>query len=414
MRLIGAGLFACAVLAPGAVGAQDESECTFTVERYGAAQISAGCEKALTAMPGDKDRADLLYRLGYAMIENDAVLGSLDVLRRAVSLAPGNAGYWHELGFAQADLGMYAEALASLNRAVALDPQHANAINERGWVRQKLGDFAGANEDYDRYFAIEGETPGTRLSHARNLVWLGKLDEAAADLDLLAGEADLAEDVAEQRELIARMRAYRPTGDEAAVCELSDALSDQARAQVIFDACTRAFLDSGDPLKRADYLTVRATARQTIEQTLGVGYEELSLAAGIDPHNGTRYANTGFALLQLRHSWAARNDFDRALELGLMSDLVTAVALGGRARANFNLEDREAAVADARRSIEIEPNESATWVLGDIASADGNNELAREMWLATYRLGSRDDRLMDNLRSVGVDDPESWRDDDTT
>ena len=365
-------------------------------------------------MASDKDRADLLYRLGYAMVENDAVLGSVAVLRRAVSLDPGNAGYWHELGYAQTDLGMYAEALASLDRAITLDPQHANAINERGWVRQKLGDFAGANADYDRYFAIEEDSPGTRMSYARNLVWLGKLDEAEAALDRLAGDADFAEDVATERALIARIRAYRPTGNEAALCEVSEALSDRARAELVFDACTRAFLDTSDAARRADFLTARGTARQAIEDTLGIGYGDFSVAAGLDPHDGRRYVNTGFALLQLQHSWAARNDFDRALELGLPQDLMTAVALAGRAQANFNLEERDAALDDARRSFELEPNQAATWLLGDIASADGNDELAREMWLATYRLGSRDDRLLGNLRSVGVDDPATWSANDET
>lgn len=413
MNRIGWLLLGLASLAASPAAAEEsEEQCGYSIGRHGSAELAAACERDLAAMTSDEDRADLLFRLGYSMNENDAALGALAVLERAAALAPGKAGYWHELGYTQADLGLYDRALASLDRALAIDPEHSNALNERGWVREKLADFAGAHDDYERYFAIAGEAPGVRLAHAGNLIWLGRLDEAEADLDRLAGQADLAEDIAERRAQITRIRAYRPTGDEAALCELNDSLDGKARAELLFDACTRAFLDSGDAEERAGFLTVRAAARQIIEQSPGAGYDDLSVAAGIDRHHGIRYVNTGFALLQKRHSWAARNDFDRALELGLPQDLMTALALAGRAQANFNLEEREAAVADARQSIEIEPTEAATWVLGDVASADGNEELAREMWLATYRLGSRDDRLMESLKSVGVDDPESWRDDE--
>lgn len=345
------------------------------------------------------------------MNEDDAQIGALAALQRAVALAPNSARYWTELGFTQGDLGYYHEALISLDRAIELDPASADGLNERGWVKQNLGDFAGANADYDRVFSIDSSADGARLAFAKNLVWLGQLDEAEAVFAALAGAPDNADTIAEQRRLIARIRAYQPTGNEISVCTMDEAISDKARAELVFDACTRAYLDADDDVKKADFLTVRSTARVVIEQSMDANYDDLAVAAGLDPQNGDRFSNLGFALLQKRHSWAARNDFDHALELGLQSDLATAVAMAGRARANWNLDEREAAVADARRSIDVQPNEAATWLLGDIAFEEGDRNMARDMWIATYRLGARDDGLVDALKSVGVDNPESWHSD---
>lgn len=410
MRHVHAAVVLLCALAASPAAAQDE-ECTYTVGKSGSASISEGCEREMAAMSGDDERADYLFRLGYSMVENEASLGALTMLERAVALAPDNAKYWHELAFVQGDLGFYREALASIERAMALDPELKEAFSERAWLRENLGEFAGANDDYDNYFSGGGESPTARMSYARNLVWMGRIDEAEAKLDLLAGDARLADEVAKQRNLIERIRGYRPKGDEAARCEISTSLSDRALAEQMFDICTRAFLDSSDPEKRGDYLTVRATVRQVIEQSRAAGYDDLRIAAGIDPENGNRHVNTGFSLLQGRHSWAARNEFDKAIAMGLSSDLNTAIALAGRAQANFNLEDRDAAIADAKKSFEIEPNEAAAWVLGEIAFAEGDKNLARTLWMESYRLGSRDDGLIESLKSVGVDDPDNWRSD---
>ena len=408
MKRLGLLLLAFAAFPAGPAAAQDE-ECGYRTGPNGSAELSPECEPELAAMPSDEDRADLLFRLAYAMNEDRAALGALEQLQRVVALAPENANYWHELGYTQGDLGMHDQALASLDRALAIDTQHANALNERGWVRQTLGDFAGANDDYDRLFTVGPDEPGARMAYARNLVWLGRLDEAETALDRLADNANFRGEVDEQRRLIERIRNYRPEGDPATLCEITAGTADKERAEVLFDACTRAFLDSDEAEKRADFLTVRATARQVIEQSLEAGYDDLRVAAGIDPGHGRRFVNTGFSLLQRRHSWAARNEFKRALELGLPQDQMTAIALAGRAQANYNLGEFNAAFADAKASFETEPTAPALMVLGDLAFDRSDHDSARLYYMGAYHLGSRDDYLTGRLREVGVDDPDNWR-----
>jgi len=60
---------------------------------------------------------------------------------------------------------------------------------------------------------------------------------------------------------------------------------------------------------------------------------------------------------------------------------------------------------DAKESFELHPNELALWVLGDLAIDKNDKEGAKRFWMGAYHLGSRDDRLLQRLKSVGVQDP---------
>src|SRR5262249_33000135 len=51
--------------------------------------------------------------------------------KRAVAVAPGNAGPWRRLGHALAGLKRYRQAIACYDRALALEPDHSNAWKAR-------------------------------------------------------------------------------------------------------------------------------------------------------------------------------------------------------------------------------------------------------------------------------------------
>lgn len=88
------------------------------------------------------------------------------------------------------------------------------------------------------------------------------------------------------------------------------------------------------------------------------------------------------------------------------------MALAGRSSAHYNLGEKNRAFHDARESFEMQPNELALWMLGDLAKDKHNDARAKSFWMGAYHLGSRDDRLLERLRSVGVSDPEKEPDDE--
>lgn len=393
------------ILAQDQSPSEAEAECRFTIAQNGSATLTPGCETQMQAMESDEDRANLLFRIAYALNENKGALGALEMLDQALELVPDNKGYLHERGYTHADLGYYSEALEDLDRVLEIDPAHGLSLNERGWVRQTTGDFEGALDDYERYLDVGGDENDIIMSRARIYVWLGRLDEAQADLDTIAAAGEGG--VEPLRERIARIRTYQPDGDPAQLCKLSETMSEPEQASVLFDACTRAFLDESDPNLKADYLTVRATSRQIMEDDLSSGVEEMQIAIGIDPLVPRRHLNFGFVLLSASHSWAARNSFDTALKLGLAGGLPNAIALAGRAGANYNLGEKGKAHDDAQASLEMQPTAAAFSIMGDLAFDTLDFDVAKEAWLLAWGLSGGTDALRAKLASINVFDPDA-------
>jgi tetratricopeptide (TPR) repeat protein len=127
----------------------------------------------------------------------------------------------------------------------------------------------------------------------------------------------------------------------------------------------------------------------------------MRMATALEPTEAGWWSNLGYLYLNARHSWAAEREFDRSLAVKL-----TPQALAGRAQARLNQQELDGAAEDARASFEMKPNEIALTVLGDIAvQRDDDQATARSFWLDAYALGSRDNGLMERLKTVGVTDP---------
>ena len=206
----------------------------------------------------------------------------------------------------------------------------------------------------------------------------------------------------EQRRTTLRLWQVRSDAvDPAAACVWPTSNEVMVRAGFIGD-CTAAFLAESRPEKRAEYLTYRSMAWLTVAQDSDASTADRAVAAALDPGNADMHANLGFAYLTVHHSWAAAREFDRALAIREHW-----LGLAGRAAAKYNLHDAEGAFTDARRSFEIHPNELALTVLGDLSHDRGDAASAKLYWMGAYRLGDRDDGLIQRLRSIGVDHPEN-------
>lgn len=109
------------------------------------------------------------------------VEGAIDVLRRALDLAPENERVCYHLGLAYADKGAYREALAYYDRAVALDPRDAYARNRLGCVLASLGQTREAFECYRAAVALNPRYPWPFYNLGLLLKSRGLTAEAAAE-----------------------------------------------------------------------------------------------------------------------------------------------------------------------------------------------------------------------------------------
>jgi len=363
----------------------------------------SACDAAIAAATDPRLKAELLYRSAYAHNEHEGYFDAERALQEATRLDPGHAPAWGELSYTENALGNYAPAEQAADRALALAPDRVQAYVERGMARHYQGNLEGAYADRDWLARRQPDDADARIGRAIDALWLGRFDQAAADLDAAAPHA--RDDAQRQRierwrRLLGLLRTRSGAVDPTSICVWPDNADDVRRPGFIGD-CTAAFLAETRPARRADFLTFRSLAWLAAEDSEAATGDR-ALAAALDPGDPDRHVNLGFAYLSAHHSWAASREFDRALAIR-----ESWTGLAGRASAKYNLHDPAGAFADARRSFEIEPNQLALIVLGDLAHDRGDAEHAKSYWMAAYHLGSRDDGLIERLRSVGIDHPEN-------
>lgn len=382
--------------------AQTSASCS---DRALAADVHA-CDAAIAAERDAKARSHMLVRRAYAYNEKQKYDEALKDLDLAVRLDPDNAIALHERGYTLNALGDYARGLADLDREAGLRPDTADVYRERAFSRHHLGDLAGAFADRGRVVALDRNAESL-LGRAEAAMWVGRFDEAAADMDAAealardARDEDVAADVRKLRERMALWTAGPRDAGAAARCDAAQDNSRFDQRDLIGD-CTSAFLQASAPADRARFLATRSIAWLIARRDQSSATADNQIAAAVDPGNADWHSNLGFSYLQVRHSWAAVREFDRALAIRQ-----SWMALAGRASARYNLGDKEGAFADAKASVEMQPNEVALIVLGDLSHDRKDDASARLYWMSAYRLGARDDGLTARLRSIGVDHPEN-------
>jgi len=364
----------------------------------------SACDAAIAAATDPRVKAELLYRSAYAYNEHQGYFDAERALQEATRLDPTHAHAWQELSFTENALGNYAPAEQAADRAIALAPDSSQPFQERGMARHYRGNLEGAYADRDRIVRMNPEDGDARLGRALDALWLGRFDQAAADLDAAASRArddPQRQRIERWRNVLRLWRTRSGAADPAAACVWPGS-DDILRRPGFIGDCTAAFLAEAAPARRADFLTFRALAWLVAAQDREASTEDRAIAAALDPGNPDMHANLGFSYLEVRHSWAAAREFERALAIreGWM-------ALAGRAAAKYNLHDPQGALADARRSFELQPNELALTVLGDLSRDRGDSAGAKRFWMGAYHLGDRDDGLIERLRSIGVAHPES-------
>jgi tetratricopeptide (TPR) repeat protein len=270
-------------------------------------------------------------------------------------------------------------------------------------ARHYQGNLEGAYADRDRITRMTPDDADARIGRAGDALWLGRFDQAAADLDAASSHAGSDEQrrrIERSRTLLRSWRTRSGAADPVAACVWPSNNHALLRSGFIGD-CTAAFLAEARPARRAEILTIRSLAWLSAQDS-EAATEDRAIAAAFDPGNPDMHSNLGFAYLNAHHSWAALREFDRALSIR-----ESWTALAGRAGAKYNLHDPQGAFADARRSFEIQPNEGALTVLGDLSQDRGDTAGAKLYWMGAYHLGDRDEGLIERLRSINVDHPEN-------
>jgi tetratricopeptide (TPR) repeat protein len=367
---------------------------------------ATACDASLAAARDPKLKSRLLLRRAYALNEKARYEAALADLDAAVAADPAYGMAWHERAYTHSELREFDKAAADADRDVAVRPDSADAYRERAFARHGLGDFKGDFDDRSKVVALSPGNPSALLARGRAALWIGRADDARADtakalaLAEKAGEAAVADASRSQQALIARWTARSPAASPAAACRAA-AKANRLDAPNLIGDCTAAFLAAATPHDRAELLALRALAWLVAAQDQVSSVDDTAMTVALEPGNAQWHANLGGMYLMVHHSWAARRELDIAIRLhdGWM-------ARGQRAAARYNLQDYDGAFADAKRSVEMEPNEVALTVLGQLAHDRGDDKSAKLFWMSAWHLGSHDADLLAKLKEIGVADPE--------
>src|SRR5215470_15198335 len=125
----------------------------------------------------DDATAEALYREARTRCQQGDIAAGIDLVQRAIALAPDHARAHGLLGMAFSSAGRYQEALKSLDRAIALGS--TDAYGSRADALVALGRLAEAVESFDRALAHDPDSVADWCNRGAALIDLGRASEAA-------------------------------------------------------------------------------------------------------------------------------------------------------------------------------------------------------------------------------------------
>lgn len=126
------------------------------------------------------DNGDLLYSRALLAAELDELVQHERDIRRVIELEPDNAHAYNALGYTLADqTDRYAEALDLITRALELAPEDPFILDSMGWVQFRLGEYEAAETYLRKALSIRNDAE--IAAHLGEVLWVvGVRDEARA------------------------------------------------------------------------------------------------------------------------------------------------------------------------------------------------------------------------------------------
>jgi tetratricopeptide (TPR) repeat protein len=236
----------------------------------------------------------------------------------------------------------------------AIDPENFVALRARGLIAEFRGDFAGALATYDKIIAKDSDDNWVRLRRISLRMQQGKRDEALRDVNaVIATDPQNVSALGKRAYILADKEDWAAAEKDLAAALTADPANSDALA-------TKAVI----AMHRKDY-------------DAAAGF--LSKALDGDPDNYVARALQGQLLKRDGGDKAAVKAFDEAVARSPDDTF----ALLGRALANIEAKDFDAAEKDIARVLELKPSDP----LG--MQAQGELELARGSYKAAVETFSR-------------------------
>jgi protein O-GlcNAc transferase len=243
------------------------------LEYHQRGQLAEASQRYEEILQTAHDEVDVLYLLAVLKQQSSQSAQAVDLIRRALTVAPDQDRCYHLLGMSLASMGMAEEAEGSFRRAIALSDS-ADSYNNLGALWKGLGRLDDAIAAYREALARDLESVDAQYNLGIAYRFKGLMEPAAdcfkrtiviepehADAQAALGQTLLALDrAAEAVPLLQKVVALKPN-DAELVCDLGNGLQTLGHLRHASAAYRRA-LEIDPKLSRAWYAAGCAESSQ--------------------------------------------------------------------------------------------------------------------------------------------------------
>lgn len=352
------------------------------LRRHQDGQLAAAEAGYRAVLREDPAQPDALHLLGLIAYQTGQHQRAVELIGRAVALAPDLAAAHTNLGNALLALGRAAEAKEAQRRALALAPEDPQVLANLGTAHLALREYREAAECYGAALARLPDHPGLHVGRAKALIGAGHLDQAE---DAARAAVRAAPEMLEARVLLGNVLLGR--NDLAGAATEYGAVLEATPDD--FDANTGlgvVLLRAGRAAQSEPYLRAALAARPESAlalSNLGAALKAQGRAAEAvpllraaverDPGLSDAHCNLGAALCDLNEPESAIAAFRAAAALSPRSpeprmNLASALA---------DLCQFRDALVEARAALDLRPDYVPGWsVLGRVLAELGEPEAA--------------------------------------
>lgn len=101
--------------------------------------------------------AEQFYQAAQEAIEKENFVRAVELLTKAIELAPSNANYYSHRGVCYFHLKEMDKSLADMDKSVELDPDYGYRYASRAYIKAAKGDLQAAVDDYQKAVDLDPE-----------------------------------------------------------------------------------------------------------------------------------------------------------------------------------------------------------------------------------------------------------------
>jgi tetratricopeptide (TPR) repeat protein len=378
------------------VGGHDDPRFQEAVDLLRAGRLAESEQRVRAILQGNQSDAQAIHLLGVIAHQARKTDVAIDLVRRAVDLAPEVASYRNTLGFFLRVAKRPHDALEHLRKAVDLRPDYGEAHNNLGIALAETGDTDGALAAYEVALAENPAFPEALNNLGNILARSGRLEAAMARYDeAIAARPDYAEAWSNKADAILALDNTKR--EEAAACyaKATELNPRWAEALVKLGVCYHGMnrlAEAEDAFRGALRINPRhvrclTSIAATLEKrgNLEGAAAHLRHALTIAPDDVTGLKSLGHVTLKLGNAIEAKHVLARARELAPADP----DAIYSYANCLLRMEQLQPAMDLYLRVRELQPNQArGTFAPAAVLLMDGQYEKGWAAYESRYAMSA--------------------------